>query len=391
MKKILTLSLASAMVLSMSTGAFADISFGSNSSSTADWPNEFGFAGNLLVFDGDAILSTEIGESNSITIHPGNTIYMPLYHNVIGDGIVTIGESAPTTGVIPYKGKIDKNWKVNFVEKSKRFIDTAEFYRAKTDDKNLVDGAVYIKVEVVEELDSVKKETINYGVYVSEKGGKNKTKQVYVKGDFSNPTAPNFVDFEWSNQVSGPMVWEVEKNDDGTAIFDFEDEATYSVKMFGSEKVLLNLSRTYDKKIVSKYDVDMEFYNFKGDHDSFSAVGVLSVPGDKNSYAYEIVKGGLKPVDYSYNSEDETIEIKTRVLGSYVVSEKELEIEVDEEEVETEKPSTDGSGNNSTGNGSTGSTNKPNPSTGANSMVDAAVALAAVSMVGGVALLKKRK
>lgn len=404
MKKVLSLSLASAMVLTMGTAAFADFSFGSNSSSNADWPNEFGFGGKLVVTYNDEAVTTELGDSNNITIYPGSKIYMPLYHNVeavVGESTPTIGESGEAvTGFIPYKGKIDKNWRVNFIEKSKRFIETAEFYKANSDDKNLTKDAVYIKVDVVEELDSINEETINFGVFVAEKGSNNRTKQVYVKGDFSNPIAPNKVDFDWANQVNGPMIWEVAKDEDGTAVFNFGDDATYTVKMFGEEKVLLNLSRDHDKKLITKYDTDMEFYNFKGTQDSFTSVGTLSIPvGDEDVYVYENVNGALKPLEFTFNSENEAVELKTRNLGNYVITTSELDIDYSEEvEEETEEDdsddrftNTDDNFGGSTGNGSGGSSVKPNPNTGADSMVGAAAAMAVLSLAGGAAMLKKRK
>lgn len=406
MKKLLSLSLASAMVLAASTTAFADISFTSTSSDRADWPNEFGFGGKIIVMNDKTHTATDLESANNLQVAPGDSIYMPLYHNVtavVGESGPTIGESGEaTTGVIPYKGNVDKNWKINFVEKSKRFIETAEFYKADSDDTNLLRNAVYVKLTAVEVLDSVNKEDFNFGVNVSEKGSQKKTKQVYVKGEFSNPISANPVDFEWTNTVEGPTVFEVGKNDDGTATFEFEDGVVYSVKMFGEEKVLLNLSRTHDKNLMTQYDTDLQFYNFNGSNDAFSAVGTLSIPSDEEVYVYEM-KNGLKPVEYTYNENNEALEIKTRVLGNYVVSPIELDTtpfvedsnanDTVEEETVEEITFTDGITTNF-GNGSNSSStgsNKPNPSTGANSMVNTAVALAVVSLVGGIALSKKSK
>ena len=49
------------------------------------------------------------------------------------------------TGHVPYTGSIDKNWKLNFIDKSKDMIETAELYKANSSDKALVKGAVYEK------------------------------------------------------------------------------------------------------------------------------------------------------------------------------------------------------------------------------------------------------
>lgn len=407
MKKVFSGVLASAMVLSMGASAFADISFSSNSNNSADWPNEFGFGGKLTVLDSEnAVLSDiNLDDSERITVYPGSTIYMPLYHNVLASEPV-VGESGePEVGVVQYKGKIDKNWKINFVEKSKRFLETAEFYKASNTDKNLTNNGVYVKVTVVDELDSVEKEEINYGVFISEKGTQNKTAQAYVKGDFSNPMAPNYVDFDWANQVYSKTVWEVEKGTDGTATFNFNDDASYTVKMFGEEKVLLDLTRDYDKNLLTKYNEDLEFFNFNGSHDTFSTTGTLSLPADKGVFVYENTKNGLNPITYTYNDDTEMVEFKTRTLNNYVISPKELDTTLspdsDSDNNDSNNDSNSGSDNTENdsnseqdyfgGNSSSnsGSGDKTNPSTGADDFVGAAAALAVVSLVAGVALLKK--
>lgn len=401
MKKVFSSVVASAMVLSLGASAFADISFSSNSNNSAEWPNEFAFSASPIVLDEENIIINS-DDSDKITVYPGSTIYMPLTHNVLETAEPVIGESGePEIGVVEYKGKIDKNWKINFVEKSKRFLETAEFYKAKSEDKALKNNAVYVKVSVIEELDSVEKEEIDYGVFISEKGTQNKTPQNYVKGDFSNPMAPNYIDFDWANQVYSKTVWEAEKGTDGTATFNFNEDASFSVKMFGEEKVLLDLTRDYDKNLLTKYNEDLEFFNFNGSHDTFSTTGILSISADDGVFVYENSKNGLKPVAYTYNEDTETIEFKTRTLGNYVVSPKELDVDLIEDDSTADDSTNDsttddsndvngeqdylGGGSNS---GSTGS-DKENPSTGAEDFVGVAAALMVVSMVAGVALLKK--
>lgn len=82
MKKVLSVALASAMVLGMGANAFA-ISYSTGSNNEADWPTDFQFDGELFVTDKDGDLieesTTALNDSESVDFEPGDVIWMPLY------------------------------------------------------------------------------------------------------------------------------------------------------------------------------------------------------------------------------------------------------------------------------------------------------------------------
>ena len=82
MKKVLSVALASAMVLGMGANAFA-ISYSTGSNQEADWPSNFQFDGKLFVTDKDGDIieesTTELNDSESVDFEPGDVIWMPLY------------------------------------------------------------------------------------------------------------------------------------------------------------------------------------------------------------------------------------------------------------------------------------------------------------------------
>ena len=82
MKKVLSVALASAMVLGMGANAFA-ISYSTGSNQEADWPDNFQFDGELFVTDKDGDIieeaTTELNDSESVDFEPGDVIWMPLY------------------------------------------------------------------------------------------------------------------------------------------------------------------------------------------------------------------------------------------------------------------------------------------------------------------------
>ena len=82
MKKVLSVALASAMVLGMGANAFA-ISYSTGSNNEADWPKDFQFDGELFVTDKDGDIieesTTELNDSEAVDFEPGDVIWMPLY------------------------------------------------------------------------------------------------------------------------------------------------------------------------------------------------------------------------------------------------------------------------------------------------------------------------
>lgn len=403
MKKWIAFSMASAMLLTMSTAAFADIATGVVSEEKPDWPNEFGFGGQIKVMREEEVLSYDLEENNKIDLQPGDDLYIPLYYTTAEGESVTIGASKEEmTGHVPYTGSIDKNWKINFIDKSKTIIGSTDFYRAESKDSGLVKGALYIKAQTADSYNSLTDLEFNFGVYVSERYSQNKTEQIQIEGVFANPKADNLVDFDWENNVYEKAVWEVAEDQDGTATFNFNDDAYFTVRMFGGDKVMLDFDRTYDKAIADRYIEDLYFYNFRGELDEFSATGTLTIPVGQEMFMYQIVNGALKATDAVYSEENEAMELKTRTLGNYVLTPTKLDISA---EVETETPSTDvdnnggstsqpapGYGENSeTNDYLSGGSDKVNPETGADDLVGLMASLAVLSLVGGVALSRKRK
>ena len=83
MKKVLSVALASAMVLGMGANAFA-ITYSTGSSEKADWPKNFEFeGGSLFVTDKDGNLveesTTALDDSEAVDFQPGDVIWMPLF------------------------------------------------------------------------------------------------------------------------------------------------------------------------------------------------------------------------------------------------------------------------------------------------------------------------
>ena len=484
MKKVLSVALASAMVLGMGVNAFADISYNTGVGSKEVSLSKVGldFDGALVIDRDDKAVSID-NTLEDDEFRPGDTVYMPLFgkDQEVWSGNYTEGSEAlpkvtktyelgkketfngnwegypvnaldgiyvgtddvlytskgkevksleyddvtrdvsyevskdkktveitylkknavkdqndadtikDTTPWGPYTGEIGKNWSINFVEKSENFVEKASFYRATSKDEaklGLDARAWYIKVELKDFFDSVDDGEVYYKVYVTDNNDRAETTRVYVKGDISNEDI-KYVDFEWTNNANVPAVWHVKKGENGTAVFDFEDKAFFTVKMYSEEKMYLDLSTAYQKAVANEYDAEFDnFFKFKGTNANFSRTGELIIESnDPNLFVYEIDSdNNLYPVDAKYvkdyqithtNDKINGYVFNTKTLGNYVLSVDELEVEEDEApatEAPEEKPAAD----------------KENPNTGANDFVGVAVALAVVSVAGAGALALKK-
>ena len=97
MKKVLSVAMASAMVLGMGANAFA-ITYSTGSNEKADWPSDFKFAGELFVTDKTGKLieesTTSLNDSEAVDFMPGDVIWMPLYADdqVVYDSNYEVGE-----------------------------------------------------------------------------------------------------------------------------------------------------------------------------------------------------------------------------------------------------------------------------------------------------------
>jgi len=115
---------------------------------------------------------------------------------------------------------------------------------------------------------------------------------------------------------------------DGLEQFDFEadDSSWFEVNTSGQKDITLGLDTDYDDDIAEQYPgADLEFWN--GNGAKFNRTGTLHLYSEDGKYVYGINSDGeLYNIESTYESSDECFEIKTRVLGRYVVSNRALNV-----------------------------------------------------------------
>ncbi len=157
MKKVLSVALASAMVLGMGANAFA-ISYSTGTNDEADWPDEFQFDGELFVTDKDGDIieesTTALNDNEAVDFEPGDVIWMPLYakDQKVYDSSYTEGkdtiEAQEQHKVVETKVETDDDWWVYVgADDKKIYSSNATYVADKLEDVNVgagYDGLVYV-------------------------------------------------------------------------------------------------------------------------------------------------------------------------------------------------------------------------------------------------------
>ena len=164
------------------------------------------------------------------------------------------------------------------------------------------------------------------------------------------------------------------------------DWAEISVRVYEKEKYYLGYNLEPNREVLlanADTEAEMSFLNFEGTPSFNSTATVNFYDTDENSIIYELKNGRLVKSSARWDTESGSWLLKTKTLGSYVISDKELK----------SPTGTTSSGSSSTGssNSNTNNGNISNPSTGASDVVGVAAALAVVSLASVAALSLKKK
>ena len=152
---------------------------------------------------------------------------------------------------------------------------------------------------------------------------------------------------------------------------EYGDALTLEARVYSGDVLFFDVSYDPDRDIVGRLadsDADMDFYSFHSDtkFTTFNSNAKLFFnDADENDFVYQVKDQKLVKVG-TYSEDDGCWVVKTRTLGTYVVSDVELK------EFEA-----------------TGSVDG-NPDTGANDVVGIATALAAVALVSAAAVALKK-
>lgn len=125
---------------------------------------------------------------------------------------------------------------------------------------------------------------------------------------------------------SGTQVYEdLEDSGEQTFTFSRDSESTFDVDITGQDRILVRADVKFNPTVAAKYpQANLDFFTGSG---TFNRIGTLNLHADPGSFLYVVNNDGtLSKSNAEYDDGAETFVIKTRTLGSYVISDVELNV-----------------------------------------------------------------
>lgn len=124
-----------------------------------------------------------------------------------------------------------------------------------------------------------------------------------------------YFDKEINGETAEDTEWEFE--------FEVFKDATFTVDTTGQADLTLGANCDYDEEAAKPYEgAKLLFFNGNGDY--FHHYGTLFLPAEKGSHIYNCVNRVIYDSGIQYNEQEGGFVIRTRHLGGYVISDREL-------------------------------------------------------------------
>lgn len=362
MKKVLALVLAVVLAFGMSSVAFAAVVGVLDTTAVYTWRDYEDLYYNTTA---DAVA-------------PGSTTKYKaavIIDNLDGSYTVDPSYTAPNSGYASFE---DCTIKVVWTKGG----DAVDYFRlkdAKRDDGKGVNKPAYLELKLKENYTLVDAKDLAATItrYHTDPVSKAKTTDIFkFTAAISNASITEVATYATAKEAKENGYFTVDDN----TVYIAEDKAGYVA--FGDEKRLIQVVAKASKKqkmflyfnediiaeVSEKYedlDAQIAYYNLPAKPEFSKATVTIDCDFVGKPYLYEYNNGKLTKIDAKWDNANGTYTFDTKVLTSYVVSDKELVTGTDDGTVPT------------------------NPDTGANDFVGLAVALAVVS-VAGIAVAKRK-
>jgi len=148
--------------------------------------------------------------------------------------------------------------------------------------------------------------------------------------NYRTPNSEWVIKDDPSDELLAEKNYALKFDADDEVEFTFEDESTFTVDVSGQSKILFNFNTNYIPRVAAKYPyAELNFWN--GNGAKFNRVGEFFFNCEDlegNQFLYQVnADGTLSEVPGAeWDDSDEGFYFNTRVLGSYVVSDMELDV-----------------------------------------------------------------
>lgn len=239
-------------------------------------------------------------EEEKKIFYPGDTLYLPLIHNVSGN---------------QYEAKeCPSNWAFSVSGLNKQSVSNVRWANE--------NGYLTIAVDFATQLTQSKPLNILFNITIYDKDAPSFRNTVEIEGVFQNVTRealPGTI-----NEIVSPMnlkAGEIYNGEPLTLSFG-RNILLKDVVLKKGQTLYLNLDQSFDHQIANQYrSFDIRCYNFTGNEDELAEPAKVCLPAQKNEpYVYEVIDGKLKRLLSDYDEESGLVCFMTKTLGYYVVS-----------------------------------------------------------------------
>ncbi len=334
MKKIFALALAAVMTAGMTTVAFA--------ATTADVNLAKDTATGMFIDDDDdgKFASSEekytVKAGESVTFSKpdgGKKVALPLYDK----SGAAIDEKDDIKG---YKvkaewkvGKVDEKPAIELVKIDSKYIYAVTFTLPEAADTKALDLAG--EISVYKNSSDLKDGAANEDYITVKIGGDYGYTEDTLAGWGSDLKDAEIVVFKTA--LSGGTALE------GEETLTFGDSFEFEVDVTGQGKLNLKNNVDFNKEFAAMYDyANIDFITFEKEP-TFNKNGTVYIYADEDEFVYEVTEDGAKAIKgLKWDEDYEAWTFKTRTLGSYAISDVELdEKTVTEDKNESSKPAGD--------------------------------------------------
>ena len=379
MKKVFALALALAMVLSLAAVAFADNSYLKDED--GDVPSLFQVTMNkMFAYDKDEYKpeNNYMGEVKTVSF--GQTRYFELmnYEPVTQEEYASISKEAPETAFY----KLDNGSFKQIEAGDEAATVTKYIYTRVTDSKTVsglkvtpkwTDGEKYVKsVEIVKKGGAYFVALTTTG---SELEGEDLAGKIYLKGTSGTGDNKEKIDHYFdvdltieykTNEKANITLDDTVKKlyvADSKIVYDFEDVdrdeftvyfvpkndakdkssknavASVVADVTNEEEILLFYKVDEVDAVVDAYpDANLDFVALTG---KFKKTAEVTLYADEGTYLYKVVDGKVVAMDAEYDEWEEGFLFNTKTLGTYVLSDVELDLDAVTDVTETPEEGTD--------------------------------------------------
>ena len=341
MKKLLAMTLAVAMVLSLAAVSFA------SSDVKLDYMLDRGIFGEPCYYDSDDDARV-VKYKDGYVFEYGETIYLPL----IGTEITEDGKAGTVKTLISKSNAVDGLKVKTSFDFGEKYVDSVKITQKKIDTSvyDAVDGAVkpaklevgksYVYFVAVKLKDTLKTDATDVigELQFDKSATRNKAIDPNGKYDDEFDYKKDTKNFGFEVKYAAPDK-DVDVVTDDRQLFKFSDLdddeyeialidsdiATFTFDARGQKDMVLAANDDFNGAISAKYPTaNLEFLNVEAS-DSFNKLGTLRVYAEEGYYLYALNENGeIVNAKAKYDKDDECYVMRTRTLGSFVLSDEEL-------------------------------------------------------------------